>query len=187
VRLVARVALVAAALLAGACDSDSALDTVADGSLDAAVWRADSRKIAEALPRRVGSFVPSEGADPFYTSYGTGPVFGASCAYADGGRQLVVRVESGNIRARAFAALDPGGEAGTDPKFAARASKVHGRPALQRWSADGRVGEVTFLVARRYLVQVRVVPGSNDSEASSLAESIDVGPLERLTLDGVTR
>ena len=49
------------------------------------------------------------------------------------------------------------------------------------------MGEVTFLVARRYLVQVRVVPASNDSEALSLAEAIDVTPLEGLTLDGVTR
>jgi hypothetical protein len=187
VRPVARLALVAVACLSTACDSDTPLDTVADTSLDAAVWRADSRKIAAALPGRVASFVPSEGADPFYTSYGTGPVFGASCAYAEGARQLIVRIESGNIRSRATSALDPRGEAGTDARFVARPTKVHGRPALQRWSDGGRVGEVTFLVARRYLVQVRVVPASNDSEALSLAEAIDVTPLEGLTLEGVTR
>ena len=187
VRSVAVVALVAAAVLSGACDTDTPLDTVADTSLAAAVWRADSLKIAAILPARVVSFAPSEGADPFYTSYGHGPVFGASCAYADGDRQLIVRIESGNIRSRAMAALDPGGEAGTDARFASRPVKVHGRPALQRWSAGGRVGEVTFLVARRYLVEVRVVPAAKESEALSLAEAIDVTPLEALTLDGVTR
>ncbi|HEX3345482.1 MAG TPA: hypothetical protein VHS09_12950, partial [Polyangiaceae bacterium] len=123
----------------------------------------------------------------FYTSYGTGPVFGASCAYVDGDRQLVVRIESGNIRARAAAALDPRGEAGADARFDSRALKIHGRPALKRWSSGGRVGEVTFLVARRYLVQVRVVPAVSDSEATTLAEGLDVAPLEGLTLDGVTR
>jgi hypothetical protein len=46
---------------------------------------------------------------------------------------------------------------------------------------------VTFLVARRYLVEVRVVPAANESEAVSLAEAIDLAPLEGLTLDGVTR
>ena len=187
VRSVARGALVAVALLAGACDSETPLDTIADTSLDAAVWRADSRKIAATLPARVASFAPSEGADPFYTSYGAGPVFGASCAYASGDRQLIVRIESGNIRSRAMAALDPRGEAGTDAKFVSRQVKVHGRPALQRWSDGGRVGEVTFLVARRYLVEVRVVPAANESEAISLAETIDVTALEGLTLDGVTR
>jgi len=187
VRSVARLALVAVAILSGACDSETPLDTVADTSLDAAVWRADSRKIAGVLPGRVASFAPSEGADPFFTSYGAGPVFGASCAYADGNRQLIVRVESGNIRSRATAALDPRGEAGTDARFATRPARVHGRPALNRWSEGGRVGEVTFLVARRYLVEVRVVPASNDSEAISLAESIDVTLLEGLTLEGVTR
>jgi hypothetical protein len=185
VRSVARLALVA--VLTGACDADTPLDTIADTSLDGAVWRADSRKIAAVLPGRVASFVPSEGADPFYTSYGAGPVFGASCAYADGDRQLIVRIESGNIRSRATAALDPRGEAGTDAKFASHPGKVRGRPALQRWSAGGRVGEVTFLVARRYLVEVRVVPAANESEAVSLAEAIDLAPLEGLTLDGVTR
>ncbi len=187
VRSVARLALAAVAVVSAGCDDESPVDTIADTSVDAAVWRADARKLAAALPARVGSFAPSEGADPFNTSYGTGPVFGASCAYADGERQLIVRVESGNIRSRATAALDPRGEAGTDSRFETRAAKVHGHPALQRWSGGGRVGEVTFLVARRYLVQVRVVPAANESEASSIAESLDVGPLERLALDGVTR
>ena len=93
------------------------------------------------LPARVASFVPTEGADPFFTSYGDGPVFGASCAYASGARQVIVRVESGNIRARANAALDPRGEAGTDTRFQSHAIKVHGRPALQRYSGIGEVGE----------------------------------------------
>ncbi|HEY3816342.1 MAG TPA: hypothetical protein VGL81_04180 [Polyangiaceae bacterium] len=189
VRSVACVALltVGLAVLSTGCDDATPLDTVADTSLDPGVWRADSRKIAAVLPARVGSFVPLEGADPFYTSYGAGPVFGASCTYAEGDRQVIVRVESGNIRARARAALDPGGEAGTDPKFQSHAAKVQGRPALQRWSDAGRASEVSFLVARRYLVQVRVVPATSDSEASTLAEAIDVKPLESLALDGVTR
>lgn len=186
-RSVARVALVAVTLLVVACDSETPLDTVADTSLDPAVWRADSQKIAATLPARVASFAPSEGADPFYTSYGAGPVFGASCAYSSGDRQLIVRIESGNIRSRATAALDPLGEAGTDGRFVSRLVKVHGHPALQRWSDGGRVSEVTFLVARRYLVEVRVVPAAKDSEAVSLAEAIDVTTLEGLTLDGVTR
>jgi hypothetical protein len=187
VRSVARGVLVAVALLSDACDSDTPLDTVADTSLDAAVWRADSQKIAATLPARVASFAPSEGADPFYTSYSAGPVFGASCAYADGDRQLIVRIESGNIRSRATAALDLRGEAGTDGRFVSREVKVHGHPALQRWSAGGRVGEVTFVVARRYLVEVRLVPAANDSEALSLAESMSMASLASLTLDGVTR
>jgi hypothetical protein len=187
VSLVARALLFGGIVVATACDDETPLNTVIDTSVDAAVWRADALKIAGVLPARVASFVPTEGADPFFTSYGDGPVFGASCAYASGSRQVVVRVESGNIRARANAALDPRGEAGTDARFQSHAIKVHGRPALQRYSGIGEVGEVRFLVARRYLVEVRVVPAANDAEAASLAESIDVGPLEALALEGVTR
>jgi hypothetical protein len=187
VSLVARMLLGGVVALAPACDDETPLNTVIDTTTDAAVWRADALKIAAALPPRVGAFVPTEGADPFFTSYGDGPVFGASCAYASGARQVVVRVETGNIRGRANAALDPRGEAGTDTRFQSHALKVHGRPALQRYSGIGEVGEVRFLVARRYLVEVRVVPAANDAEAASLAESIDVSPLETLTLEGVTR
>jgi hypothetical protein len=178
--------LPALAALLLACDRETPLDTVADTTLDPAVWRADAAKISAALPPRVAAFAPTEGADPFYTSYGTGPVFGSSCAYADGPRQLVVRIESGNIRARATAALDPR-NAGADGTFVARPVNVRGHPAVQRWSAGGRASEVTFLVARRYLVQVRVVPATDDSEAASLAASIDTAALEALTLEGVTR
>jgi hypothetical protein len=173
------------ALALAACDRESPLDTVADPTADAGIWRADAERIAGALPRRVASFVPTEGVDPFYTSYGTGPVFGASCAYADGDRQIVVRVESGNIRSRARAALDLP-IAASDSAFVAHQAKVRAYPAVQRWSSGGRVGEVTFLVARRYLVRVRLVPATNESEVRNLAETIDLGPLEGLALDGVT-
>ena len=182
----AAVVTLAAALLV-ACDGETPLDTVADTTVNATVWRADARKIAGALPARVVSFAPVEGADPFNTSYGAGPVFGASCAYADGDRQVVVRVESGNIKSRATAALDPRGAAGGGGTGVLRQVKVHGHPGVQRWSSGGRVSEVTFLVARRYLVAVRVVPAVNDAEAVSLAEAIDVAPLEGLILEGVTR
>jgi len=184
-RLLCLAGLGAAGLLA--CDRETPLDTVVDTAVDPAVWHADAQKIAAVLPPRVGTFVPSEGADPFTTSYGSGPVFGASCAYADGARQLTVRVESGNIRSRATTALAPRAGATSDTKSVTRAATVHGRPATQRWDAIGRLGEVTFLVARRYLVHLRLVPAASDAEALALAESIDLGPLEALALDGVTR
>lgn len=162
-----------------ACDKTSPLDTVPAGvEQDAGVWLSDAKKISATLPRAVGSFVPTEGADPFFTSYSTGPVFGSSCAYADGHRQLVVRIESGNIRARASAAMeaDAGSHAGT----------VHGVPALIHWSEVGRTGQVTFVLSRRYLVELRLVPASGEAEALHLAESIDFAPLQSLTLDGVS-
>jgi hypothetical protein len=164
-----------------ACDLDGPRDTIADVTVDAGVWLADAQKISAALPARVGSFVPSEGADPFFTSYSTGPVFGSSCTYADGGRQLVVRVESGNIKARGAAALDAG------PGSGAHVRSVHGRPAVVHWNETGRTGEVAFLVARRYLVQVRVVPATSEGEVIRLAEAVDPAPLEALVLDGVSR
>jgi hypothetical protein len=179
-------ALWAALLVLGACDRDGPLDTIADGTLDAAVWRADGERIAGALPRRVGAFVPLEGADPFFTSYATGPVFGASCTYADGPRQLVVRVEGGNIRSRASAALDAHSTA-ADAKFVGHEAAVHGRPAAVRWNEGGRAGEVSFVVARRYLVQVRLVPAASEAESLAVAEALDVSPLESLSLDGVSR
>ena len=179
--------LLAAFVASAACDQESPLDTVVDTTLPAAVWRADAGKIAAALPQRVASFAPSEGADPFTTSYAAGPVFGASCAYADGPRQLIVRVESGNIRARATSALDVHGDAGADGKSVLSPAKVHGHPAAQRWNAAGRASEVSFLVARRYLVEVRIVPATHDSEAVTIAESLDFSPLEGLSLEGVTR
>ena len=164
-----------------ACDREAALDTVAVDNVDAGVWLADARKVSGALPPRIGSFVPIEGADPFFTTYATGPVFGSSCTYADGGRQVVVRIESGNIRARADAALDAGSGSG------AHIRTVHGKPALSRWNDTSRAGEVTFVVARRYLVQVRLVPGTSEGEVLRLAEAVDTAPLEALVLDGVKR
>jgi hypothetical protein len=163
------------------CDRDGPIDTIPDDAVEAGVWLADARKISVVLPARVGSFVPSEGADPFFTSYSTGPVFGSSCTYADGARQLVVRVESGNIRARGAAALDGG------PGSGAQVRTIHGKTALSRWNDTSRTGEVSFVVARRYLVQVRVVPATSEGEVLRLAEAVDTAPLEALVLDGVTR
>jgi len=78
------------------------------------------------------------------------------------------------------------GEAGADGRFQSRTIKVHGHPALQRYSTAGELGEVAFLVARRFLVQLRLVPAANEAEVAALAESIDTAPLEQLALDGVT-
>ena len=170
-------ALVLALALLPSCDRGPADDTVADLTTDPRVWLEDARKISATLPSRVGDFTASEAADPFATSYSTGPVFGSSCTYAHDGRQLVVRIESGNVRARAAAALDAGG--------GARAGSVHGAPAVVRWGDVSRVGEVTFVVARRYLVALRLVPSNGDAEVERLADSLDTKPLEGLVLTGV--
>jgi hypothetical protein len=168
-----------------ACGRDaSAVDSVADLTTDAGVWLADARLVSAALPARLGSFTPTEGADPFFTSYSSGPVFGSSCAYADGGRQLVVRIESGNIRARAAAAVALDAGAGDDRPHVVT---VHGVPATVRFSRHGRTGEAAFVVARRYLVQLRLVPTDQEAEVVSLAEAIDTHALEALALDGVAR
>jgi hypothetical protein len=177
-------ALVALAL--GACDRDSPVDTIADTSLDAAIWRADGEKVAGALPKRIGAFVPVEGADPFFTSYATGPVFGASCTYAAGSQQLVVRIESGNIRARATAVLDAHAGTKSDAKVVGHEATIHGRPAAARWNEGSHAAEVGFVVARRYLVQVRLVPAVSEAEAVAVAESLDLTPLRSLELQGVS-
>jgi hypothetical protein len=166
-----------------ACNSEGGLDTVADTGADASVWHRDADRIAGALPRTIGKFVPREAVDPFWTSYRTGPVFGATCVYADGGRQVLVRVESGNIAARSLAALEP--KASSEGRPPGRPIRVKGGPAVTHWDADGRESEVTFLVARRYLVQLRVVPATGEGEAPSLAETFDVAGLQALALEGV--
>jgi hypothetical protein len=164
-----------------ACDRNGPVDSVEDTAADARVWLDDARKISATLPARIGAFDVSDAAAPFFTSYSTGPVFGSSCTYAHDGRQLVVRIESGNIRSRAASAFDAGTGGG------ARAGTVHGYPALIRWGDISRVGEVTLLVARRYLVDVRLVPANGDAEVIRLAESLDTGALEALVLEGVAR
>jgi hypothetical protein len=169
------IALFAAGLACG-CNRDAAVDAVVDTTTDRRVWLEDARKISAALPKRIGDFAPSDGADPFTTTFGTGPVFGSSCTYEHDRRQLVVRVESGNIRARAAAALDAGG--------GGRVQTVHGQPAVVRWGDVTRVAEVTFVVARRYLVEVRLVPADGDAEAVRLAEALDTRPFESLVLEG---
>lgn len=180
-RVASCLSLVFLALLPS-CDGGSVVDSVTDLALDAGVWLADGRTIAGALPRRLGAFAPAEGADPFFTNYSTGPVFGSSCAYSDGSRQLVIRVEGGNIRSRAAAALDAGGEG-----IRTRTVTVHGVHATVHWSETGRKGEVAFVYARRYLVQMRLVPARDEQEIVGLAESFDVAPLEALVLQGVSR
>ena len=177
--------LFAAVVALASCDSDGAIDTISDTSLDPAIWRADGQKVSGALPRVVASFKPSEGADAFATSYRTGPVFGGSCAYADGARQLVVRVESGNIRERAAALAK--GRANPGESFITRDATVHGKHATVHWNGIGKTADVVFVLQRRLLVQLVLVPAKGEDEAVQLAESMDVGPLEALVFDGVTK
>jgi len=189
----ARVSALLLLLLTPACDRDGALDTVADPRADPAVWQADADKVAGALPKRVGAFAPAEGADPFHTSYATGPVFGASCVYADGARQLAVRIESGNVKARAGVALraHPASSASSaysaDPKVVSHEASVHGHAAVVRWQPTAKIGEVSFVVARRFLVQVRLVPAASEDEAVATAEAVDLSGFDGLSLQGVTR
>ncbi|HEY6462962.1 MAG TPA: hypothetical protein VIY73_22485, partial [Polyangiaceae bacterium] len=170
--LLSTVLIILSSALGCGCDRDAAVDAVVDTTTDRRVWLEDARKISAALPQRIADFTPSDGADPFTTTFETGPVFGSSCTYQHDGRQLVVRVESGNIRARAAAALDAGG--------GARVQTVHGQPAVVRWGDVSRVGQVTFVVARRFLVEVRLVPADGDAEVVRLAEAIDTRPFESL-------
>jgi hypothetical protein len=179
---------VVALLLAAAsvaCASDSPLDTIANTSLDPAVWRGDGDKVLAVLPLVVGTFKPSEAASAFATSFGTGPVFGAECTYADGPRQLVLRIESGNIRERASKAEV--GHANKGESFTTREVMVHGKRAVLHWNAIGKTGDVVFVVDRRLLFQLRLVPARSDDEVVQLANAIDTAPFVRLVFEGVTR
>jgi hypothetical protein len=175
--------LLALLVALAACDHGGPLDTVADTTLDAAVWHEDASKILAVLPKVVAAFKPSEAAAPFNTSYRTGPVFGASCTYADGSRQLVVRVESGNIRER-FAALAKG-HANPGEAFVTKEATVHGQKAAVHWNGPGRTADVVYVLQRRFIVELRVVPAVSDEEVVQLAEDMDITPLTGLVLDGV--
>jgi hypothetical protein len=166
-----------------ACDTEGPLDTVADTSADAALWHDDATKMVAALPGVVASFKPSEAAAPFNTSYRTGPVFGASCTYAEGSRQLVVRVESGNIRER-FATLARG-HANAGESFVTRDATVHGHKAIVHWNAPGQTADLVYVLQRRFIVELRLVPARTDDEIVGLAEAMDVNPLTTLVLAGV--
>lgn len=178
---VAAVAVACAAL--AACDGDGPLDTVIDTGADPAVWHEDAAKVLDVLPKLVTSFKPSEAAAPFNTSYRTGPVFGASCTYADGPRQLVVRVESGNIRDR-FATLARG-HANTGESFVTHDATVHGQRATVHWNGPGQTADVVYVLQRRFIVELRLVPARSDDEVVQLAEAMDVAPLTALALAGV--
>jgi hypothetical protein len=175
----------ACAVCTVACESDGPLDTIADTTLDPGVWRADGQKILGALPRVVASFKPAEAADAYSTSYRTGPVFGASCTYADGARQLVLRVESGNIRERAATLAK--GHANPGESFVTHDATVHGARATVHWNGIGKTADVVFVLQRRLLVQVVLVPAKGEEELLQLAESMDIGPLEALAFDGVKK
>jgi hypothetical protein len=176
-------ALAAALATLGGCDRDGPLDTVADSTLDAAVWHDDAMKMLAVLPRVVTSFKPTEGAAPFNTSYRSGPVFGASCTYADGPRQLVVRFEGGNIRER-FATLAQG-HANAGEAFVTRDATVKGEKATVHWNGPGQTADVVYVLQRRFLVELRLVPARSDDEVVQLAEAMDVAPLGALALVGV--
>jgi hypothetical protein len=171
------------ALFACACDGDGPLDSVIDTAADPAVWHDDAAKILDVLPKGVTSFKPSEAAAPFNTSYRTGPVFGASCTYADGPRQLVVRVESGNIRER-FATLAKG-HANAGESFVTREVTVHGQKAMVHWNGLGRTADVVYVLQRRFIVELRLVPARSDDDVVQLAEAMDVAPLTALVLAGM--
>lgn len=178
----ATVAAVALAALS-ACDGDGPLDSVIDTGADPAVWHEDAAKVLGALPKVVTSFKPSEAAAPFNTSYRAGPVFGASCTYADGPRQLVVRVESGNIRDR-FATLARG-HANAGESFVTHEATVHGQKATVHWNGPGQTADVVYVLQRRFIVELRLVPTRSDDEVVQLAEAMDVAPLTALVLAGL--
>ena len=182
-----RAAVVSAALalaLAG-CDRDGAVDAVTDPGLDSAVWRQDGVKLSAALPQSVGTFKPSDPVNSYATSYRTGPVVGASCTYADGRRQLVVRVESGNIRERAATLAN--GRANPGESFVSRPVTVRGHAATLHWNETGKTGDVVYVLQRRYVVQLQLVPARSGDEVVQLASAMDVAPLEALVLDGIAR
>ncbi len=169
--------------LAPGCDRDGPLDTVADLNTDAAVWREDAARILGALPKVVASYKPVEAAAPFSTSYHSGPVFGASCTYGDGSRQLVLRVESGNIRER-FETLAKG-HANAGEAFVTHEATVHGQKAVVHWNGPGQTADLVYVLQRRLIVELRVVPARGDDEVVQLAEAMDVASLMALALDGV--
>ncbi len=177
------VAAAAACAALSACDSDGPLDSVIDTRADPAVWHDDAAKVLDVLPKVVTSFKPSEAAAEFNTSYRTGPVFGASCTYADGPRQLVVRVESGNIRER-FATLARG-HANTGESFVTHDATVHGQKATVHWNGPGQTADVVYVLQRRFIVELRLVPARSDDEVVQLADAMDVAPLTALVLAGL--
>jgi hypothetical protein len=167
-----------------ACTGDGPLDSVSDTRLDSSVWRADGQKIAAALPRAVGDFKASKDPDPFWTSYGSGPVFGADATYAEGSLEMVLHVESGNIRQRAVTAEH--GHANPGESFTTSEVTVHGKRAVLHWNGTGKTGDIVFVVDRRFLVQMRLMPSKSSSDIVTLAEGFDVAPLRALVLEGTT-
>jgi hypothetical protein len=168
-----------------ACTGDGPLDTVSDTTLDSSVWRADGQKVAAALPHAVGDFKASKDPAPFWTSYGSGPVFGADATYAQGSREVVVHVESGNIRQRVTSAEQ--GHANPGESFTTSQVSVHGKRATLHWNGIGKTGDVVFVVDRRFLVQMRLMPSKSADEIVSLAETFDVAQLPALALEGTNR
>lgn len=179
------VVLFALTFAAVACTGEGPLDTVTDTALDASVWRADGEKIAASLPRAVGDFRASRDPAAFWTSYGSGPVFGADATYAQGSREVVVHVESGNIRQRAAAAEH--GHANPGESFTTSEVTVHGKRAVLHWNGIGKTGDVVFVVDRRFLVQMRLMPSNASDEIVRLADAFDVASMRALVLDGTNR
>jgi hypothetical protein len=178
------VVLFALLVAPAACTGDGPLDTVSDTTLDSSVWRGDGQKIAAALPRAVGDYKAPKDPEPFWTSYGSGPVFGADATYAQGSREVVVHVESGNIRQRVAGAEH--GHANPGESFTTSEVTVHGKRATLHWNGVGKTGDVVFVVDRRFLVQMRLMPSKSADEIVSLAESFDVAPLRALVLEGTS-
>lgn len=165
-----------------ACTGDGPLDTVSDTALDPSIWKADGEKVAASLPRAVGDFKAPKDAVPFWTSYGSGPVFGADATYAEGPRELVVHVESGNIRQRAATAEH--GHANPGESFTTTEVTVQGKRATLHWNGIGKTGDVVFVVDRRFLVQMHLMPSKSSDEIVHLAEAFDVASMRALVLEG---
>jgi hypothetical protein len=179
------VLLIASLGALAACTGDGPLDTVSNTGLDPSVWRGDGQKIAAALPRVVGDFKAPKDADPFWTSYGSGPVFGADATYDEGSRELVVHVESGNIRQRAASAQH--GHANPGESFTTSDVTVQGKPATLHWNGVGKTGDIVFVVDRRFLVQMRLMPSKSSDEMVQLADAFDAAPMRALELEGTSR
>jgi hypothetical protein len=174
---------VIAATACAACEGNGPMDAVIDLGTDSAVWSADAEQVGAALPQSVASFKASDAPSPFHTSYRTGPVFGASRTYHDGPRELVVRVEAGNIRERAAALAR--GHANPGTTFATREASVHEERASVHWDATGKAAEVVLVLRRRYVLDLHLTLASSDDEAVQLAGAMDVQPIRALALAGL--
>ena len=147
----------------------------------------DFRKLKEALPQELAGFDKGDSSGEKNNAFGIA-VSEAKQSFrtADGSKSVRFEVTDPGSLAGPFALANMWMNLDIDKETNdgyEKTSTVSGRKLHEKWSKDGKHGDVSMVVGNRFMVQVDA-RGVEMSDVKALLEKIDISKLESMKADG---